>query len=106
MLIKSRKSWEIKESEATSELVFQKRRALVKGIAAGAALGPGLAISPKSLFARETGLRFPAVKNLRYRIDRKVTPEKLATSYNNFYEFGSHKEIASDHSIYAPLLIY
>ena len=95
MLIKSRKSWEIKESEATSELVFQKRRALVKGIAAGAALGPGLAISPKSLFARETGLRFPAVKNLRYRIDRKVTPEKLVTSYNNFYEFGSHKEIAS-----------
>lgn len=95
MLLKFRKSWEMKESKATSELVFLKRRALVKGIAAGAALGPGLTLGPKSLLARETGLRFPAVKNLRYRIDRNVTPEKLVTSYNNFYEFGSHKEIAS-----------
>ena len=95
MLLKFRKSWEMKESKATSELVFLKRRALVKGIAAGALLGPGLTLGSKSLFARETGLRFPAVKNLRYRIDRNVTPEKLVTSYNNFYEFGSHKEIAS-----------
>jgi sulfoxide reductase catalytic subunit YedY len=28
-------------------------------------------------------------------LDRPLTDEKLATSYNNFYEFGSHKSIAS-----------
>jgi sulfoxide reductase catalytic subunit YedY len=95
MLVKSKKSWEIHESEATNEHVFLERRALVKGIAAGAALGPSLTLGSKSLFAKDTDAKFPAAKNLRYRIDRKVTPEKLVTSYNNFYEFGSHKEIAS-----------
>ena len=35
-------------------------------------------------------------KNPKYTLDRPVTEEKLAISYNNFYEFGSHKTIWRD----------
>src|SRR5260370_26336295 len=41
-----------------------------------------------------TGL-YPAERNPRYTLDRPLTDEKLATTYNNFYEFGSQKSIAS-----------
>jgi sulfoxide reductase catalytic subunit YedY len=30
---------------------------------------------------------------MRYRIDRDLTDEKISTTYNNFYEFGSSKNI-------------
>jgi sulfoxide reductase catalytic subunit YedY len=30
---------------------------------------------------------------MRYRLDRPITGEELATTYNNFYEFGSSKNI-------------
>src|SRR5690606_21103130 len=37
---------------------------------------------------------YPAMRNPRYRVDRAVTPEELTGTFNNFYEFGSHKRIA------------
>jgi sulfoxide reductase catalytic subunit YedY len=37
---------------------------------------------------------YPVKQNPRYILDRKVTEEKLVTTYNNFYEYGSQKEIA------------
>ena len=36
---------------------------------------------------------YPANRNEAYTLDRDITPEKIATTYNNFYEFGSHKNI-------------
>ena len=41
-----------------------------------------------------TGL-YPAERNPRYTLDRALTDEKLTTTYNNFYEFGSQKSIDS-----------
>ena len=38
---------------------------------------------------------YPVQRNSAYRLDRPLTEESWATSYNNFYEFGSHKQIAS-----------
>jgi sulfoxide reductase catalytic subunit YedY len=38
---------------------------------------------------------YPTRRNDAYRLDRPLTEESWATSYNNFYEFGSHKQIAS-----------
>tara|TARA_B100001142_G_C14264675_1_gene628471 strand:- start:477 stop:1382 length:906 start_codon:yes stop_codon:yes gene_type:complete len=32
-------------------------------------------------------------RNKTYLLDRPITPEEIATKYNNYYEFGSHKEI-------------
>ena len=37
---------------------------------------------------------YPVQRNHRYRHDRPITNEKHATTYNNFFEFGSHKGIA------------
>jgi sulfoxide reductase catalytic subunit YedY len=97
MLIRSRPGWEIPENQATPEAVFADRRRLVKTLAAGPILLAGGAGGlAGSAFAAESdpsaGL-YPAGRNLRYRLDRDITAEKDATTYNNFYEFGSHKQI-------------
>ncbi len=39
---------------------------------------------------------YPAKRNDTYKLDRPVTDEKEVTTYNNFYEFGSEKEIYED----------
>ena len=39
---------------------------------------------------------YPVPRNPRYQLDRRIpelSDEKLVTTYNNFYEFGSHKQI-------------
>ena len=36
---------------------------------------------------------YPATRNANYKVNREITPEKITTTYNNFYEFGSHKNI-------------
>jgi len=36
---------------------------------------------------------YPAARNLRYRVERDITDEETNGKYNNFYEYGSHKEI-------------
>ena len=91
MLIKRRRSWELPESAATPESVYLNRRALLKG--AGFA-GLGLATSglmTRAAMAAIGGYPFP--RNDVYGLDRAVTDEDLATTYTNFYEFGSSKNI-------------
>jgi sulfoxide reductase catalytic subunit YedY len=96
MLIRHKKGWELRESEATPETVFFGRRQLIEAIAAGpiaaSVLGSALAAEPEDPSA---GL-YPAKRNPRYTLDRPLTNEKLATRYNNFYEFGSQKFIADE----------
>jgi methionine sulfoxide reductase catalytic subunit len=97
MLTRRKRGWELRESEATPETIFVDRRALIKAIAAGPIVAP--AIGSAVVAAAEEGPPadlYPAKRNLRYALDRPITEEKLATSYNNFYEFGSHKTIAAD----------
>ncbi|WP_186387264.1 protein-methionine-sulfoxide reductase catalytic subunit MsrP [Stappia sp. TSB10P1A] len=96
MNIIRRRSWELPEREATPEAVFFNRRAVLAGLGiAGASMaGAGL---PRPAFAEEdpnAGL-YPAPRNEAYTLDREITPEKVTSIYNNFYEFGSHKQIAS-----------
>jgi sulfoxide reductase catalytic subunit YedY len=94
MLIKSRKGWELPESAATPEHVFFNRRRFLAGTAGAAAsiAAPALAQAPAS--DDPSASRYPAQRNLRYRIDRDVTEERISTTYNNFYEFGSSKTIS------------
>jgi methionine sulfoxide reductase catalytic subunit len=85
------------ERQATDEAVYWRRRDLAKGIAAGSILLALPACNSESV-AEEPGLAaelYPAKRNGRYQLDRDLTAEELATGYNNFYEFGSHKQIAS-----------
>ena len=95
MLIRRKRGWEIPESAATSETLFHDRRRLLKGLAAGPILATGLARLGPALAADadpSAGL-YPARRNDKYPLDRKLTDEKYSTTYNNFYEFGTDKSI-------------
>ena len=109
MLIKIKKGWELPDSAATSEGVYLNRRALLKA----AAMGPVLAGSAGLLSACDEGVAqaqsadtsnpaeagdpsahlYPVERNAKYKVDRELTSEELATTYNNYYEFGSSKNI-------------
>jgi len=108
MLIKRPKGWEIPESQATPEHIYLNRRSFMGGMAtAGAALLVGCgkaedaaAQDGGSDAAMNTGAGpadvaslYPAERNAMYTLDRDITDENLATTYNNFYEFGSNKRI-------------
>ena len=95
MPIRRKRGWELCESEVTPEAVFLKRRGLLRGLAAGSILAPGL-FSFAAAGEDPSAEPYPAKRNPRYTLDRPLTDEKLATSYNNFYEFGSQKSIADE----------
>ncbi|HZH28210.1 MAG TPA: protein-methionine-sulfoxide reductase catalytic subunit MsrP [Azospirillaceae bacterium] len=112
MLVRRKRGWERPESEATPESVYRGRRAILRGLAAGGLVG-GLAGGGLVGGARPahavfgwgrneqaapatpdpTADLYPAKRNASYALDRPVTDESQATTYNNFYEFGSHKQI-------------
>ncbi len=93
MLIRRHQGWELPESRVTPEHVFLNRRGFM-GAAAGAlalaAARPALAAEDPS-----AGL-YPATLNPAYAdAQRSVTEAKDATTFNNYYEFGSSKRIAA-----------
>ncbi len=94
----SRPSWQLPESCATPEEVFFNRRQFVK-LLGGTGIGAGLSGFGGIDFAEASedpsaGL-YPVSRNEAYTIERDITPEELSTTYNNFFEFGSHKQISS-----------
>ena len=106
MLIKTLRGWERPQSQSTTEALFRNRRALVKALAAGPILAtvplalPGCDAAPnvaaKPPEADPSAHLYPVPCNERYSLDRPITPEALATSYNNYYEFGSSKSIVRE----------
>ncbi|MCS6931775.1 MAG: protein-methionine-sulfoxide reductase catalytic subunit MsrP [Acetobacteraceae bacterium] len=91
MLIRRRRGWETPEAHATPEALVVGRRA---ALGAGAALfaapalaqqGPPIAPAPDPAFT--------AMRNPRFRPERDITAMREAATYNNYYEFGSHKGI-------------
>ena len=97
MLIKRKRGWEMQEREATPEALFLDRRSLLKGAAAGGLLASaglmGLGRAEAAGEPDPSTALYPAKPNPAYGLDRPVTAEKLSTSYNNFYEFGTDKDI-------------
>lgn len=94
MLIKRKRGWELGENQATPEAAYLQRRSLVKAMGLGAA---SLAL-PALASAQERGkdpsaTLYPARRNDKYGVPTPMTAEKLATTYNNFYEFGTDKSI-------------
>ena len=92
MFVIRKNGWALPESAVTDEAVFLQRRALVKAFG----LGPVMiaAGTPALAAATSTADLYPAKRNQRYTLDRPLTAEKYAVTYNNFYEFGSHKQIS------------
>src|SRR5690348_1351518 len=98
MLIRKRRGWDIREDAATDEAVFRDRRRLLQGLAAGPILASGLLaagnVAAADMPDPSAGL-YPAKRNPKYTLDRPLTPEKYPTTYNNFYEFGTAKDIVA-----------
>lgn len=82
-------------SEITPESVYKKRRQILQ-VSASAAMGLTLpftgALSRASTKTTTDGLALlPGVANPAFTLMDAITPEKDATTYNNFYEFGFEK---------------
>ncbi|MEO0497448.1 MAG: protein-methionine-sulfoxide reductase catalytic subunit MsrP [Pseudomonadota bacterium] len=104
MLIRHRKSCEISENRVTADAVYLNRRSLMKAAGIGAlSIAGGSLMTPRPAHAQmadanaglaSTGDLYPAPLNEGIReAGRALTDESVATTYNNFYEFGSHKQI-------------
>ncbi len=103
MLFKRKRGWEVPESAATDEKTYIDRRKLLAGLGIGgailvapAAIRMGGESEPEAAAPAEidpsAGL-YPMQRNPAYTVQRALTPEREAVTYNNFYEFGSHKNI-------------
>lgn len=99
MLIRSIRSWEIPEREATPEALFFSRRALLGGIGGAAGVAMSGFAPMSSALAEESAdpnaALYPAKRNDAFVLDREVTLEKVNGAYNNFYEFGGSKTISA-----------
>jgi sulfoxide reductase catalytic subunit YedY len=102
MLTRIRRGWELPESAATPEAVFRDRRRLLKAAAAGPILLAASAAligcdSPEEKAVAEapdpSASLYPAKRNERFTVERALTAEGEATTYTNYYEFGSSKNI-------------
>jgi sulfoxide reductase catalytic subunit YedY len=81
MLIKILAGWELPASAATPEPIYRNRRQILAALAL-----PGI---------------LPAAsRNPAFALDRDLTPEWAATSYNNYYEFTTDKQQV--HKVAAP----
>ena len=80
-------------SEITPRAVFESRRDFIKKVAAGSiASSAMLEMASRQAFAQTPGAQKLAAKaNAALGTVEKQTPFKDATTYNNFYEFGTDK---------------
>lgn len=91
-----RPSWWIAESLATPQSVYLNRRHLLRNMGiAGLGLAATAVLPPVARAAAEGpgADLYPAERNEAFVLDRELTPKDVSSRYNNFYEFGSHKQI-------------
>jgi sulfoxide reductase catalytic subunit YedY len=90
MHIMRRRGWEIPERLVTPESLVLKRRTALAGAMAGA--GALLATTAGPALAEGEA----APSNPKYTAGRPLTDEKVATTYNNYYEFSEYKNLWKD----------
>ena len=95
MLIKRTPGWALPERAATPERVFLDRRQVAKGLAAGSMAAVATPFTGGGLTAADdpTAELYPAPRNQRLSVALPVTDQRITATYNNFYEFGSHKNV-------------
>ena len=96
-----RRLWEGSAPKPTPEAIFRERRRFLKatgsvglGLAAMALPACGPARDAAMIGAQENPPApelYPAQPDPRFRLDRPLTDEAYAASYNNFYEFSTFK---------------
>ncbi|MEE9259173.1 MAG: protein-methionine-sulfoxide reductase catalytic subunit MsrP, partial [Nitrospinaceae bacterium] len=103
-LIKIKKPWDVSDKEVNPESVYMRRREFLKGTALvtaattaalyGCNSGPLPDPDAPIQFTDLEKTLYPAKLNKKVtedHLDRPLTKEKVAASYNNFYEFSSNK---------------
>ena len=79
-------------SEITPQAVYESRRQFLQKVALGAVAGTALwEMANREAFAQVPALKLPAKLNPAYSAMDKPTDFKDASTYNNFYEFGTDK---------------
>lgn len=89
MFIKIPRGWEIPEREATPEDSYSSRRTLLRTVGLAGVVG---SLTESLSGAPENSSPYPAKRNSKYTLDRPLTAERVATGYNNFYEFTLDKQ--------------
>ena len=86
-------------SEITPREVYEGRREFLAKIAAGAVAGSALwEMASREAYAQGAGQRLAARANPAFSTSEKQTAFKDATTYNNFYEFGTEKSDPSENA--------
>ena len=88
----NKKIWNIEKQYITDEKIFNSRRKILKNLALGSLFYAGMSSIPKDLLS-QSNLYYPPKINNLYKVNRPITKESDATTYTNFYEFGSSKNI-------------
>jgi len=98
MLLKTRKSYDLKESDVTDERLFQRRHLLKSGIYGGGALA-ATSFMPLAAWAniREFAGQIGSAQQTM-SVNEELTPWEDVTTYNNFYELGTGKEDPSENA--------
>ena len=95
MYIQNKPRWQIKENQVTNEKLYLNRRKFIKNsssiLGSTAFLYNFLSKDLNATQNNENILKFQI--NKKYHILSNITPENLSTKYNNFFEFGSTKNI-------------
>ncbi len=78
-------------SEITPQNIYLSRRQFIGGLAAGAIAGSTLGLPNHAFAQRKGSSKLTGVVNAAFSSTEKRTPYEDATSYNNFYEFGTDK---------------
>ena len=91
------RKWGIAEASATPEHFYLDRRSLLRSLPLGGILTGSMNSFIRGAIADEDigspSIYHPTPRNARYAITREITDEGVASKYNNFFEFGSHKSI-------------
>ncbi len=90
--LKKKESWRISGNEVTSEESFLNRRSVLKPLLSFT-ISPFLLGIPSYHSFASNRYSLTSKINTKYIVNRKMTEERLATTYTNFYEFGSSKNI-------------
>jgi len=95
MNILTRPSWALPEAQVTDErFVLNRRKFLSLGAIGGAAAIGGWARPAAAALPEDPWVPAPEVNPAYADAGRAVTDESFSSTYNNFYEFASHKRIA------------
>ena len=105
------KPWRIAESESTPVSIYMNRRDFIKGTSLatlattasfyGCGIGPTPDPNAPIEWSEIEEKTYPVKRNIKYTLDRNLTAEDVAASFNNFFEFS---EIKSDPRFHAQSL--